>query len=604
MAPVFSPDIIARVKDETDIVEIVRGQVSLKAAGAVYKGLCPFHKEKTPSFIVTPARGRYHCFGCGAGGDVISFLMETEGITFPEAVEILARPLDIDLSDWLREDENEGERRAFFRANGVAADVWKEALWEDASGRQARTYLTDRGFSEKVLREFSVGWAPASSSWLQRKLAATGVDQDLAQQADLMRTGNGGELFAYFRSRVIFPIKSISRQVTGFGGRVLGDGEPKYLNSADSPFFSKGNLLYGFDYSRMAVAREKAAILVEGYLDLMALVQAGFNNVVATCGTAFTPGQARLIRRGAPAVYLLFDGDKAGRKAAVRSADIALREGLEPRIASLPLGQDPADVVMAAGREGIAEVLKDAPGYVEYLRRLAEPKWDDRTVKERAVKQILATVGGISDPLRREYVLQETAEIFGLEIDLLRSMVEAAAAAEPQGFVRPAPQADSTGKNKDAGGKLALEAPTRRARTRVKPLARINATGIEADLFAHILMDASGRAAAAFLEAQGDLEFASPCAGTLAGEIAEWKAAHHEGGGGSLREFVLQRWNMVGDNDYRAFVTGLLDRPEPPANTDFAQVARDCLQRLQRARRQPALRANLTETSGVGPEDG
>ncbi len=588
MAPVFSPDIIARVKDETDIVEVVRQHVDLKAAGSVYKGLCPFHKEKTPSFIVTPARGRYHCFGCGAGGDVISFVMAVEGVTFPEAVEILARPLDIDLSDWLREDESEGERRAFYRANAAAAEIWKQALWDDAAGGQARAYLTGRGFGEKVLRDLDVGWAPASSTWLMRQLAGAGVDRELALRADLVRNGNQGEGFAYFRSRIIFPIKTISRQVTGFGGRVLGQGEPKYLNSADSPYFSKGNLLYGLDYSRMAIAREKAAILVEGYLDLIALVQAGFNNVVATCGTAFTAQQARLVRRGAPVVYLLFDGDKAGRKAAVRSADIALREGLEPKIATLPARLDPADVVMDRGRAGIEEVLSGASGYVGYLQQLAAPQWDDRTVKERAVKQILATVAGIPDALRREYVLQETAEVFGLGIDLLRAMVGGETSGKARAAVAAgragsdAPAASAAGSESGSPGP-STEAPPRA--TRVKPLARINTAAIETDLFAHVLMDPSGRAAEVFAARRQEIDLASPAARTLSAEIEAWLAERSAGGGESLRDFVLGRWNLVGDDAYRAFISRLLDEPARPAGTDFARIATDCLARLQQNRR-------------------
>ncbi len=581
MAPVFSPDIIARVKDETDIVEVVRRHVDLKSAGAVFKGLCPFHKEKTPSFIVTPARNRFHCFGCGAGGDVISFVMEVEGVTFPEAVEILARPLDIDLSDWLKDDESEGERRAFHRANAAAVNIWKKALWEEAAGRQARAYLAERGFTEKFLRDFDVGWAPASSTWLMRQLDAEGIDQELALRADLLRQKNQEAPFAYFRSRIIFPIKSISRQVAGFGGRVLGQGEPKYLNSADNPYFTKGNLLYGFDFSRMAVAREKTAILVEGYLDLIAMAQAGFNNVVATCGTAFTPQQARLVRRGAPVVHLLFDGDKAGRQAAVRSADIALRAGLDPRIASLPLGMDPADVVMAQGKAGIDAVLKEAPGFVGYMRELVAPQWEDRMVKERAVKRILSTVGNIPDALRREYILQETADVFALSIDLLRTMVSQEAAGTPVGHGKRERSGGAVSDGaKDSAG--AGEGSGNKGRSpRVRPLARINTAAIETDLFAHVLMDTSGRAAELFGPAGADMEFVSGAARTLAAEISAWLVARAAGEAASLRDFVLGRWNLVGDNDYRAFISRLVDQPERPQGTDFVRITRDCLERLQ-----------------------
>lgn len=440
MSPVLSPDIIARVKDETDIVEVVRQHVQLKPAGAVYKGLCPFHKEKTPSFIVTPARGRWHCFGCGTGGDVISFLMEAEGVTFPEAVEILARPLDIDLSSALKEDESEGERRAFHRANEAAMVLWQEALWDPKLGGTALDYLTGRGFGEKVLRDYDAGWAPGLPGWLEQGLRRTGVDRELALRADLLRPSErGGDPFAYFRNRIIFPVKIISRQVAGFGGRVIDQGEPKYLNSSDSAYFNKGKLLYGFEASRMAIARQKDAILVEGYLDLLALAQVGFTNVVATCGTAFTPEQAKLLRRGARDVILMFDGDKAGLKAAVRSADIALRHGLEPRIVRLPAGKDPADMAIEGGAAAIEYALKDAVGYVPFLKRLADARGGDRMLRERAVRQVLGTVAGIDDPLRREYVLQEAADVFGVERDVLRQSLPATASGDggPRG-PRPA----------------------------------------------------------------------------------------------------------------------------------------------------------------------
>jgi len=297
--------------------------------------------------------------------------METEGISFPEAVEILARPLDIDLSAWLRDDESEGERRAFHRANEAAMTIFREAFWDDQMGSQARAYLLDRGFTEKAMRDFDVGWAPAGSDILSRGLAKAGVDQELAVSADLLRASDhGGPPFAYFRQRIIFPIKNISRQVAGFGGRVIGSGEPKYLNSADSPYFRKGKLLYGFDASRMAIAREKTAILVEGYLDLLALAQVGITNVVATCGTAFTVEQAGLIKRGARAVNLVFDGDKAGLKAAVRSADMALKVGLEPKIVRLPKGKDPADVVIGDGVEAMHQMLRDGMRLVRAFREL------------------------------------------------------------------------------------------------------------------------------------------------------------------------------------------------------------------------------------------
>lgn len=592
MAPVFSPDIIARVKDETDIAEVVRRHVSLKPAGAVFKGLCPFHKEKTPSFIVTPSRGRYHCFGCGAGGDAISFLMEVEGITFPEAVEVLARPLDIDLSSYLADDESEGERRAFHRANETAMKLWKEALWNSPAGRRAAEYLTGRGFTEKILRDFDVGWAPGESQWLEHNLARAGVDSELAHRADLLRRGDRPGSFAYFRNRIIFPIKNISRQVVGFGGRVVDEGEPKYLNSADSSYFSKGRLLYGFEASRMPIAREKSAILVEGYLDLLALAQVGVHNVVASCGTAFTEDQAKLIRRGAQTVQLVFDGDKAGLKAAVRSADVALRHGLEPRIVSLPAGEDPASLVIGSGAGAMHEALRAGVGYVPFLKRLAEERGGGRETSERALRQALGTIAGIGDSLKQEYVLQEAATVFGLPADLLRENLGRLVADSERGL--RASGAAAGGSEVPVQGpplRLEAEAPPPAGRERGRGRPRVRAMGlvrveqVEEQMLSHILWDDSGDAARAFLAGRDDLILVLDGAETLAGELGEWAAAVQQGPRVSPRDFVLERWNTAGDAAYRAFVSQLLDRKDHPQQTDFAKVIMDCLGRLKQGHR-------------------
>jgi DNA primase len=519
---------------------------------------------------------------------VISFVMEIEGVSFPEAVEILARPLDIDLSEWLKEDEGEGERRAFHRANEAAMTLWRDAFWDPKLGAPALGYLKDRGFSDKILRDFDVGWAPGGSTWLAEGLKQGGVDQDLAVSADLLRPSDrGGAPFAYFRNRIIFPIKSISRQVAGFGGRVIDQGEPKYLNSADSPYFSKGKLLYGFEASRMAIAREKCAILVEGYLDLLALAQAGVTNTVATCGTAFTPDQARLVRRGARNVLLLFDGDKAGLKAAVRSADIALKSGLEPRIVRLPTGKDPADIVMQEGHDAMHQLLGEGVGYIPFLRTLADQRGGERELKERALRQALGTIAGISDGLRQEYVLQEAADVFGVQVDLLREEVarEAAAAQPRSGYKgtarsggKPAAPAQESAGNAP-GSARATDPERRRTGPKVRrSLTQVNAVPIEADMLSHILMDDSGEAARVFLSERGDLPMKSDAARLLGEELAAWAGEGRPGV--SPREFVIERWNLVGGGEYRGYVSRLISKEDRPQGTDFVKVVKDCLGRL------------------------
>ncbi len=612
MSPSFSSDIIARIKDETDIGEVVRQHVSLKPAGSVFKGLCPFHKEKTPSFIVTPSRGRYHCFGCGTGGDAISFIMEIEGLSFPEAVEVLARPLNIDLSSYLADEESEGERRSFHRANEAATQLWSEALMDPQHGAQALQYMKDRGFGEKILRQFDVGWAPGLPGWLEDNLAKSGVDGELAHRADLLRASKQADRpgsYAYFRNRLMFPIRSISRQVVGFGGRIVGQGEPKYLNSADSTYFSKSKLLYGFDSSRMPIAREKTAILVEGYLDVMALVQAGIPNVVATCGTAFTVEQAKLIRRGAQNVLLVFDGDKAGLKAAVRSADVALKNGLEPKIVSLPAGEDPASLVIDHSVEDMHKALDEALGYVPFLKKLADGKGGDREVTERALRQALGTIGSIPDSLRRAYVLQEASDVFGMPIDLLQESMEKLQKAEnpqprgrkqqkrpndegPPGDAPPLDMEPSYGGEEPdfrpdgptPGPGSFRQHPVGKSKVRrVMGLVRVDQ--VELQMFTAILADDSGKAAIKFANERGDLPFLLDGASLLADELCAWSASNVGPDAPTPLEFVQERWNTEGDREYRAFISKLLDQMTEqgslPNNTDFAQVITDCLGRLK-----------------------
>lgn len=605
MTPSFSQDIIARIKDETDIVEVVRQQVSLKPAGAIFKGLCPFHKEKTPSFIVTPARNTYHCFGCGAGGDSISFIMELEGLSFPEAVEILARPLNIDLSSYLADEENEGERRSFHRANEAATQLWVDALADPKMGKQALEYLTGRGFTEKILRDFHVGWAPGLPGWLENNLAQSGVDSELAHRADLLRTGDRPGSYAYFRNRIIFPIRSISRQVVGFGGRIVGQGEPKYLNSADSTYFSKGKLLYGFDAARMPMAREKTAILVEGYLDVIALFQVGICNVAATCGTAFTQEQAKLIRRGAQNVLLVFDGDKAGLKAAIRSADVALKNGIEPRIVSLPAGEDPASLVIDVGPDAMHQALSEAKGYIPFLKDLADAKGGDREVTERALRQALGTIVGIPDSLRRAYVLQEASDVFGMPLELLRENMEnlekldkprrmgakTRSASSRSGTTGNEPpmgmepgyldedsdfRPDESGSGTFQGTKNTSSGPRVR-----RAMGLIRVDQVEAQMFSHILADESGKSALRFVEGRGDLPFMLDGASFLAEELTAWAASAAGPDAPTPLEFIQNRWNTEGDREYRAFIIKMLDRGSLPQDSDFTQVITDCLGRLR-----------------------
>ena len=364
---VLPPEIIARVKDETDIVELVGRYVRLQPAGASYKGLCPFHDDKNPSLNVNPARQIYKCFSCQAGGDAISFLMEIENLTFVEAMETLARSLDIDLHEYLQPGEDEGEKRSYLRAHEAACDAFCTAWRDPKQGAAAREYLEGRGFSPEMLDRHDVGWAPGGD-WLARALQRRGVGPDLALSAGLLRQNEGRPPFAYFRERIMFPVRNVARQVTGFGGRVLGSGEPKYLNSADSPYFSKSRLLYGFDTARMVIARSKVAIARGGVPRRHRSGAGGRHQCGGHLWHGVHPEQARLLRRGSQRVIVMFDGDAAGRKAAVKTCHICLSNGLEAEIAPLPPGQDPADVALAGGAEAVQALLAERRPYLHFVR--------------------------------------------------------------------------------------------------------------------------------------------------------------------------------------------------------------------------------------------
>lgn len=563
---VLPPEIIARVKEESDLVELVGRYVRLQPAGSSWKGLCPFHREKSPSFHVNPVRQAYKCFGCGEGGDAISFLMAIESLTFPEAMETLARSLDIDLAKFLQPGEDEGEKRAFFRANEVACALFRESWQDPRIGAPARDYLAARGFQPEVLDRYDVGWA-VGGDWLVGELGKRGVSEALAISAGLVKRQEGRGAFAYFRDRIMFPVRNIARQVAGFGGRLIVQGEPKYLNSADNPHFTKGKLLYGFDTARMVIARAKAAVLVEGYLDLIALAQAGVANVVATCGTALTPEQGRLLRRGAPQVIVLFDGDQAGRKAAVRACHVCLAAGVEAKVAVLPRGLDPADLVMQQGAAAVQAVIAGAVGYLAFVREAVAQAGNDRRALEKGVHQVLSSIAQVPDAIRRELMLREAAELFDLPADLLRRSLTDLAQ-------RPTEVAPPTTTEPVAAPADTAPRPT------FRKLTGIHRDHVESVLFAHVLLDESGAAARLLLDLAGGMAWSGAEAAQLYTELEAWQDA---GGHDAPRAFVESRWHEH-SSAYRRFVTDAVSRDIPPGGENERAV-RESLERLRAAGR-------------------
>ncbi|HZV76748.1 MAG TPA: DNA primase [Candidatus Babeliales bacterium] len=365
----YDQDVLSEIRARTDIATLVGAYVPLKKRGNDLVGLCPFHAEKTPSFHVHPDRGFFKCFGCGAGGDAITFVQKSENVPFSEAVRMLASKAGVEL-----QPESPGaararsEREVMHEANRLAAAYFGRML-TDSAGAQARAYCSRRGFSAATVERFSLGYAPDSWSGLVRELERNGVDLALAAKAGLVKSGQRG-YYDFYRDRLMIPTYSTTGEVIAFGGRAIGEGEPKYLNTATTPVYTKGHHLFALNLARRAAQPDRTLIVVEGYLDCIALHQAGFENAVAALGTSFTAEQAAELRKYADYVFLCFDGDPAGSAAATKAVDIASREiehtGSSVRIALLPPGEDPDSFVRNRGADAFRGLLDAAKPALQF----------------------------------------------------------------------------------------------------------------------------------------------------------------------------------------------------------------------------------------------
>ncbi len=366
----FDQGVIREVHSRVDIATFIGQYVALKQRGRDLVGLCPFHGEKTPSFHVHPDQGYFKCFGCGAAGDVIGFVQKLENVPFPEAVRMLAAKAGIEL-----EPENPGaararsEREAIYEANHLAAQYFARMLKSQA-GEAARAYCAKRGFSESTIEKFTIGYAPDGWNGLADELRRNGVDLEIAAKAGLVKRGQSGGYYDFYRDRLMVPTYATTGEEIAFGGRLLGEGEPKYLNTSTTPVYTKGDHLFALNVARRATQHERTLIVVEGYLDCIALHQAGFANAVAALGTSFTEKQAIELRKYADHVFLCFDGDAAGANAATKAVEVASRviehTGSSVRIVALPEGEDPDSFVGSHGAEGFQKLLETAKPSIEY----------------------------------------------------------------------------------------------------------------------------------------------------------------------------------------------------------------------------------------------
>ena len=463
----FGDDKIEEVRSRADIVEIVGAHVRLRRAGRNFVGLCPFHNEKTPSFSVNAERGFFHCFGCGVGGSVFNFITRVEGLTFPEAVRSLAKKYGVTLPEYDVSGPAAGEREAMLKANEVAAEFFAHVLWNTTDGAMARDYLKSRAISVETARAFMIGYAPSRPASLAKALEKRGL-RNAGIKVGLVRN-DAGEAYDMFRGRVMFPIRDAQGRPIAFGGRVLDARLPKYINSPESPLYSKTRTLYGLFEARQAISSSASsgkdrAILVEGYFDVIALWQAGFKEAVAGCGTALTVDQLRVLSRYTKNVIACFDGDAAGRKASMRALEIFLQAGLLGRGIFIPSGFDPDTFVRERGSAAFAELTDKSELLVDYF--LSEQASEARgSIAERArvaqrVAEVLKLVG---DPFQFDMLARKAADLLSIGEEVLRKEARGpqSRSATPSRFARdtranPTPPPAAAGGAGDAGAKAEL----------------------------------------------------------------------------------------------------------------------------------------------------
>ncbi len=432
-----------RVKQQADIVRVVGEYVRLKKSGQNFTGLCPFHSEKTPSFAVHPVKQIYHCFGCGQGGDVFKFVMEMEKCAFPEAVRTVAEKCGIPIPakrERSPEEKKENQQRsALVEMHREAGAFFVKQLEGTLEGKAARAYLEDRGLDKEAMARFGIGYAPSGGDVLLRFLKQKYPDKLIGESGLASRDANG-RMFDRFRRRIIFPIANESAKIIAFGGRALGDEQPKYLNSPETPIYSKSNVLYHLDRAKEALRRSDFAVLVEGYMDAIAVARAGVSNVVASCGTSLAEPQVKLLGRFTRRVVVNYDPDVAGQAATERSLAVLLEQGFDVRILALPGKADPDKFIREQGAEAYTKILKESPEYVDYLiGRARQMDLSTGEGKLRAVNYLLPYLQKIPNRLLRSEWATRIAQNLRVEEPVLReSLRKAAAERRSEVKTRPA----------------------------------------------------------------------------------------------------------------------------------------------------------------------
>ena len=413
---------VERVRDAADIVQIIGEHVSLRRVGSDWRGPCPFHQGTHRNFSVSPKKRMYYCFVCHAGGDVFNFLQKRLGMDWPSAVRAVAEKSGVEIRETESRREGPDPREPVWEINGAAAEYFQRMLWDDDLGQAAREYLAKRNVSREAGERFGLGFAPREIGLLRGYLNTLGYDDARLLSAGLLvQREEAEEPRPRFRGRLMFPIYDASGRPSGFGGRLIGPGEPKYLNSADSPTFTKGRLLYGLNWARHAIRRDERLLLVEGYFDVVRLVLAGIESVVAPLGTALTEDQASMIARQTKNVFLLYDSDTAGQKATFRAGDLLLAQGVLVRVVTLPEGEDPDTFVDTHGRSALEAHIDAAVDVFDRKVQILERQgwFADLHRRRRAIDRLLPTIRATADLVTRDMYIARASEASGVDRTVL-----------------------------------------------------------------------------------------------------------------------------------------------------------------------------------------
>jgi DNA primase len=419
---VIADEVIEQVREAADIVAIIGEYVPLKKTGSDFRGPCPFHQGTRRNFSVVPAKRLYHCFVCGESGDVFKFLTKRLGVEWPEAVRMVGEKAGIEVPETRTRREGPDPREPLWELQATAAAYFQRTLWEENVGAQAREYLGEREITREVAEQFGLGFAPREIGLMRGYMNSLGFDDARLLEGGLLsRQDQESEPRPRFRGRLMFPILDVMGRNVGFGGRILGSGEPKYLNSSESPIFTKGKLLYGLNRSRNQIRRADRALIVEGYFDAMRLMSSGIEEVVAPLGTALTEAQAALLRKYTNNIYLLYDSDSAGLKATFRAGDELLSQGFSVRVVTLPSGEDPDTFVRTNGAAGLEDALTNAIDVFDRkIQILDRAGWfGELQKKRRALDRLLPTIRATSDEIMRDLYIGRASEVTGVDRAIL-----------------------------------------------------------------------------------------------------------------------------------------------------------------------------------------